>query len=122
MPRWPVFGQCSDRHVSDILDVDDRFRDVAAGHRQHAGQDRIAQIAFGEVLGEPGGSNEREVDPGVAHDLLTQPGMVLAPSRQEDKMLDAHVFCRLDEGLELLDRAGEGEIGEVGDVGCADTA
>ena len=102
------FGQCSDRHVSDILDVDDRFRDVAAGHRQNPGQHRFAQVAFAEVLREPGGAHDGEVRAGVAHNLFTKTGVMLSPARQQDQMFDTGGASGAAQRVELVDGAGKG--------------
>src|SRR6056297_358375 len=92
-----VFCQRGHDNVGNVVDVDDWFHDIVAGHRQDPGEDRVTQIAFGIILREPRRADDGEVYPRVTHDLLAQTGMVLAPSGQQDQMLDARVLSGFAE-------------------------
>lgn len=121
LPLMPRFGQRCDNHICDVVNVDDGLRHIAAGHGQHTRQYRIAQVAFGEVLRKPCGADDCERGAGVADHLFAQPCVMFAASGQEDQMLDARCNSRFTQRLELFHGTGEREIGEVGDIGGADT-
>ena len=112
-----LFGQRRDGDIGDVVNVDDGLDDIAAGHRKNAGQNRIAQVAFREVLREPGGPDDGEVYAGMAHHFLAQPRMVFTAPGEQHKVRDVHVTRRLAEGLELFHGSRKGEIGKVGHIG-----
>ena len=83
------------RHVGEVVNVDDRFRDPAARHRQHAAEDRVAQVAFREVLREPGRADDGEVHARGSDHLLAQAGMVLAAAGEQHEVVHPDVPGRL---------------------------
>src|SRR6056297_1031939 len=72
LARVALFRDRGHDNVGNVIYVDDRLYDIAAGHPQDPGQDWISQVAFGIVLREPGRADDGETHARVAHHLLAQ--------------------------------------------------
>ena len=80
--QMPILCQRCDDHICDIVNVDDRLCDIAAGHGKDTVQYWVAQVAFGKVLRKPRGPHDGKAEARIADHLFAHAGEVLAPARK----------------------------------------
>ena len=85
--------------------------DRAGGHRREAGEDRIANAAFRDVLRDEGRTREVLIDASGPEDRLTLP---LAATRVRGEAHNTRSSRALAACNAFLDGGGKGQIGETG--------
>ena len=106
-----LFGQCRDRDVGDVVDVDERLRRIAGRECDLPGEHEFEEGALAEVLGEPGRANDRQLGAGVAHCLLDALGLGLASAGQERQPRDPAPYGQLGKRADRLRRSRDATSG-----------
>ena len=116
LTRVSGLGECGDRDVGDVVDVDERFDHVAHGQRDLSEQHRLQEITLAEVLRKPRCAQDRPLDTCIAYERFGALGALLAAAREQDEPFHARADGLVDERADRLGRTGDGDVGGVRDV------
>ena len=115
-----VLGQRSHHDVGDVIGVDERLLHIADRQRNTACENLIEPGALTEVLREEGSPHDRPVQPARLDDVLGACGLDLVAAGQQHQPVDPCLDGALGESANGVDRAGDGQIGVIGDVDLVD--
>jgi hypothetical protein len=99
---------------------DEWLGDVADGQYDLASHNVLEEVVLAEVLGEPARAHDRERRARVADGFFGALGLRFAAAREQHEPADVAVEGEPRERVQGLDRAGDGYVREVRDVGGAD--
>jgi hypothetical protein len=111
-----VVGERRDRHIGDIVGVEERRRHVAGGKPDLAAQDVLEHVVLAQVLHEPGRAQHRQLGTGLAHRLLGPLRLRLAAAGQQRQPGDAALHRELGEGGGRLEGSRNRDVRVVGEI------
>jgi len=115
-----LFGERRHYDIGNVVNVDKGFGRLSGWKRDRSVYDHVDECAFGEVLIEPAGTNNRPIKTAVLDNPFARLGFFFAAAREDHQTLHASLSGLCYQAPDRVRRPRHGKVRRVSDVDAGD--